>query len=242
MADPVPEPNNDNVPAAAIDTSPADLWDVVRAYGRPLLVGAVLAAVIVVGTGYFQRQKRQAAEDAARMLSSGRPEQLEALVAQHAKTPSAPIALLALARLDFHGGRYEAAEKRYADFAVNHADHPFREVAEINRAQCVEAMGRIDEAMKAFDAVLAKGGHGLYATGARIGRARCLEQLGRYDEARHAYEEILAADAEGPWAGPAESAMKALDRKKRAAKSTVAVGLPPPAPVPAPKPAPAAAP
>ncbi len=238
MVDPVPEPNNENVPVAAIDTPPADVWDLMRTYGRPLLLGAGLAAVIVVGTGYFRGQKRQAAEDAARMLSSGRPEQLEALVAQHAKTPSAPIALLALARLDFHGGRYEAAEKHYADFIANHADHAFREVAEINRAQCVEALGRIDEAMKAFDAVLAKGGQGLYATGARIGRARCLEQLGRYDEARQAYEEILAADAEGPWAGPAESALKTIDRKKRAAKTAVAVGLPLPAPAPKPAPKP----
>lgn len=236
MADPVPEPNNENEPAAAPDAPPTDLRDLVQTYGRPLLLGTALAAAIVVGTGYFRGQKRQAAEDAARMLSSGRPEQLEALVAQHAKTPSAPIALLALARLDFHSGRYEAAEKRYAGFMANHADHPFREVAEINRAQCVEALGRTDEAMKAFDAVLAKGGQGLYVTGAKIGRARCFEQLGRYDEARHAYEEIVAADADGPWVGPAESALRTIDRKRRAAKTTVAIGLPPPAPAPAPKP------
>jgi tetratricopeptide (TPR) repeat protein len=221
---------------------PVDWQDLVRTYGRPLLLGAAIAATITVGTSYFRGQKRRADEDAARMLSSGRPEQLEALIVQHGKTPSAPVALLALARLDFHNGKYEAAEKRYADFMEKHPGHPFHEAAGINRAQCTEALGRTEEALKAYDAVLARKGGALFAMAAKLGRARCLEQLARYEDARAVYEEVLAADPDGPWAGAADAALKTIDQKKRAAKAAVSVGLPAPAPDPAPVPTPTPAP
>jgi len=240
MADPVTDPKNDAAEAPAAETLPADWQDLVRTYARPLLLGAAVAAVIVAGSSYFRGQKRQADEDAGRMLGSGRPEQLEALVAQHAKTPSAPVALLALARLDFHNGKYDAAEKRYADFVAKHPEHAFREAAEINRAQCIEALGRVEDALKAYDAVVARKSGTLVDSGARLGRARCLEQLGKYEDARAAYEEILAADPEGPWSGAAEAALKTIDQKKRAAKVAVNVGLPAPPPAPAPAAAPVA--
>lgn len=240
MADPVTDPKNDATEAAAAEAIPADWQDLVRTYGRPLLLGAAVAAVIVAGTSFFRGQKRQADEDAARMLSSGRPEQLEALVAQHEKTPSAPVALLALARLDFHNGKHEAAEKRYADFVARYPEHAFAEAAEINRAQCAEALGRTDDALKAYDAVLSRKSGTLIASGAKLGRARCLEQLGKYEDARAAYEEILAADPEGPWAGAVDAALKTIDQKRRAAKIAVNVGLPTPPPAPAPAVAPAA--
>jgi len=242
MSDPMTEPKDDGTEPGAAEALPADWQDLARTYGRPLLLGAAVAAVIVAGTSYFRGQKRQAAEDAERMLSSGRPEQLEALVAQHAKTPSAPLALLALARLDFHNGKYDAAEKRYADFIAKHPGHAFQEAAEINRAQCTEALGRTEDALKAYDAVLARKSGTLVAAGAKLGRARCLEQLAKYEDARAAYEEILAADPEGPWAGAADAALKTIDQKKRAARTAVAVGISAPAPGPATPPAPPAVP
>jgi len=232
-------------PASAAEPAVPDLAAVLRLYGRPILIGAVVAAVIVVGIGMVRRSRRAAADQAARMLVSGRPEQLEALLRQYKATPGAPVARLALARLDFHSGRYEEAEKRYAEFLALHRNHPWAVVAEVNRATCLEAKGRLEEAVKAYEAVLSRDKTSLFASAAMLGRARALEQAGRYTDARHAYEEYIAANPEGPLAGVAEANLKTLEQKRRAAQKVLEVQLAPPtaatnAPAAVPAPAPIA--
>ncbi len=205
---------------------PLDWPTLVREYGRPVLLGAAIALVIVVAVGVVRQRRRAAEDEAARLLTSGRAEQIEKLVEKYGRTSSAPIGQLALARLDFHNGRYEEAERRYAQFLRDHPKHPMATVAEVNRATCLEAMGRLEEALKIFEAVRARERGSLQGSLALLGRARTYEQMGRYTEARQAYEEYLALHPEGPFAGVAEAGLKVLEQKRRAAQKLVETGLP----------------
>ncbi len=226
--------------ASPEDAAPLDWQSLIREYGRPLLLGAAIAVVIVVIVGVVRQQRRAAEEEAARLLYSGRAEQIEKLVEKYGRTSSAPIGKLALARLDFHNGRYEEAEKRYAQFLRDHPKHPMATIAEVNRATCLEAMGRLQEALNIFETVRARESSSLPGSLALLGRARTYEQMGRYTEARQAYEEYLALHPEGPFAGVAEAGLKVLEQKRRTAQKLVETGLPGPLPAraePAPEPA-----
>ncbi|MCX7818644.1 MAG: tetratricopeptide repeat protein [Kiritimatiellae bacterium] len=226
--------------AAPAESAPLDWQSLLRDYGRPLLLGAAIAIVIVVAVGFVRQRRRAAEEEAARLLTSGRVEQIEKLVEKYRRTSSAPIGGLALARLDFHNGRYEEAEKRYAQFLKDYPQHPLAPVAEVNRATCLEAIGRLEEALKIYEAVRSRESTSLQGSLALLGRARTFEQMGRYTEARQAYEEYLALHPEGPFAGVAEAGLKVLEQKRRAAQKLVETGLPPPLATSTNPPAPAA--
>ncbi len=202
-----------------------DLQELLRTYGRPLLIAGVVAALIVIGVGLYRRHQRQTMEAASRMLVSGRIEQLEAILKQYRRTPSAPIAHLAMARVAFHNGQFEDAERRYAEFLRLWPRHPLAPVADVNRATALEARGRLAEALKLYDAFLARDKTSVVASIAMLGRARTLDQMGKYEEAREAYEACLAANPEGPMRGPAEAGLKLLEQKRRAARRAVEATL-----------------
>lgn len=208
------------------EAAPLDWQSLVRDYGRPVLLGAAIAILIVMTVGVVRQRRRAAEHEAARLLTSGRVEQVEKLVERYGRTSSAPIGKLALARLAFHEGRYEEAEQRYAQFLRDHPKHRMATIAEINRATSLEATGRLEEALKTFEAVRARERTSLQGSLALLGRARTYEQMGRYSEARQAYEEYLVLHPDGPFAGVAEAGIKVLEQKRRAAQKLIETSLP----------------
>lgn len=60
----------------------------------------------------------------------------------------------------------------------------FADVPAVGRAQCLEALGRFEEAQAAFDAFAQSAATNGYLTlSAQLGAARCLAQQGKKDEA-----------------------------------------------------------
>ena len=222
---PKPAPPEERTTGEAASSEELDLWELLQTYGRALWIAVLVAALIVTGVGLYKRHQRQAVEAASRMLVSGRIEQLEAILKQYRRTPPAPIAHLAMARVAFHNGQFEDAERRYAEFLQVWPRHPLASVAEVNRATTLEARGRLNDALKLYEAFLARDKTSVVASIAMLGRARTLDQMGKYEEARQAYEACLAANPEGPMRGPAEAGLKLLEQKRRAARRAVEATL-----------------
>ncbi len=200
-----------------------------KAWGRPIGLGLLLGTLVFVGLTVRRSNRVRAAEDADRMLASGKPEQLQAVVAQLPDTPGAPTALLTLARTDYVESRYEDAKKKYADFMARYPEHPLRVASELNAVLCDEALGRTREARAGYEAFAGKYKDHYLTPQAIFGKARSFEQEGKYDDARTVYEDFIAADTNSIWRTAAETSIKALNMKKRRAQS--AANAPAEAPV-----------
>ncbi|MCX7008515.1 MAG: tetratricopeptide repeat protein, partial [Kiritimatiellaeota bacterium] len=228
-------------------------------YGPTILVSAGLAIAVALGFGAWQNHKQGQLERAERLLS-GQPmpeeklgpgitiQRLQMVVDRYPKTPSAPLALLALAAQFFSQGQYEPARAAYLKFEQLYPQHIFAPAAELGRVHCAEAAFMTDIALAGYEKFIAAHPDYYLTPQAIFGKARCLEVRGALDNARITYEDFLAKNPQSPWESQVKNALQLLDMKKRAltkgqavsgqAPSIPAVIVKPPAPV-APKPAPA---
>jgi predicted negative regulator of RcsB-dependent stress response len=117
MMEPNVNPDRPAPDAAAAPDELEALKDAVKTHGLRVAIGAAVAVAIVLGVRTYHARRAGKAADASAMLMSARTVQdLEALVEQHGRTPSAPLALLKLAKGYYDMGNYDQAFNRYADF------------------------------------------------------------------------------------------------------------------------------
>lgn len=240
-------------PANELDkVSVREVREFFQKYGPTILIGTALALAVAVGFGIWQNRKQDQLEKAARLFSGqAMPEEklgpgmtvqrLQMAADRYPNTPSAPLALLAMAAQLYSTGQYEPARASYQKFEERYPQHPFVTAAELGRLCCAEAMGATDIALAGYEKFIpAHPGH--YLTPLAIfGKARCLEARGAFDNARIAYEDFLAKNPESPWEGQVRSALQNLDMKKRAlAKNMPAMQPAPALPAPVAAPAPVA--
>lgn len=225
-------------------------------YGPTILVSAGLAVAVALGLGAWQNHKQGQIERAERLLS-GQPipeeklgagitiQRLQTIVDRYPQTPSAPLALLALASQLYSQGQYEPARNAYLKFEKLYPQHAFVSAAELGRAQCAEASYMTDIALASYEKFIAVHANYYLTPQAVFGKARCLEMRGALDNARITYEDFLAKNPQSPWEQQVKNALQLLDMKKRAlAKGQIVSGQVPAIPAvvvtpPAPKPAPA---
>lgn len=236
-----------------------EAWALIQKYGPTVLVSAGLAIAVALGFGAWQNHRQGQLERAERLLS-GQPmpeeklgpgvtvQRLQMVVDRYPQTPSAPLALLALAAQFFSQGQFEPARAAYLKFEQLYPQHVFAPAAELGRVHCAEAAYMTDIALAGYEKFIAAHPDYYLTPQAVFGKARCLEMRGALDNARIAYEDFLAKNPQSPWESQVKNALQLLDMKKRAfakgqavsgqAPSVPAVVVTPPAP-PAAKPAPA---
>ncbi|MDA0990444.1 MAG: tetratricopeptide repeat protein, partial [Verrucomicrobia bacterium] len=141
-------------PVATIAQSVPELEDLkenLLRHGLPLGIGISLAVCIAVGVLFVRGRTSSAEADAQRILSSARAmPDLEQVVNNYPKTAAAPLALLKLARANYDTGNYQLALQQYDTFAATYAEHPFLAASELGRAHCLEAQGRIQDALTQY--------------------------------------------------------------------------------------------
>ena len=145
----------------------------------------LLVAAIAVGGFYAWKGHRAAKRAAASgaVVSAISTDALEEAVAKFGGEPSGGVLKLRLAKSYFDAGRYEEALAQYDGMAGATPDG-FADVPAVGRAQCLEALGRFEEAQAAFDAFAQSAATNGYLTlSAQLGAARCLAQQGKKDEA-----------------------------------------------------------
>ena len=157
--------------------------------GKQYVVGLLIAAVAIGGWYGWKHYRAVAAEDAAGAVASAlTADELEDAVSRHSGSASAGVLRIRLAKSYFDAGRYEEALSAYEELAANAPDG-FADIPAVGRAQCLEALSRFDEALKAFDAFAEANPASYLALTAKLGAARCVAQSG--DKAK-ALERIAA--------------------------------------------------
>lgn len=186
-----------------------------KKYGKPAGIAIVAVCVIVLAKNFVlaQKGKHLAKADSA-LLAAQTPEQLQQVVNDFANTPSAPLALMQLAKQKFNGGDIDGAEAAYNEFVAKFADHEMVYHAQLHLITCKETRGEFETAAKLYDEFSTK--HEackLVAPMAMIGKARSLEALGKNDEARQAYEDIVVNHPGTEWSEAANANLKLLASK-----------------------------
>lgn len=171
-----------------------------RDHGTHITIAAAIVAVVVVGTNMYRSHRQGAIADASAQLAAARTVQdLEAVVANYGATPSAPLALLQLAKANYDMGHYNGAMTHYETLINDYGDHALARIATLGRLHCREAQGELQAAAAGFKTFAdANPDHFLTPT-ARLGQARCLEQMGRFDEARVVFENVIATHGDSIW-------------------------------------------
>ena len=185
-------------------------------HGTKITIVAAVIAVTLGGSNLYKTHRQGRVADAAAQLTAARSAQeLEALVESYGSTPSAPLAVLQLAKTAYDGEDYNRALAHYETFLDRYADHELASVARLGKIHCGEARGDWRAAEEAFRLFVAENPSHFLTGQASLGQARCLEQLGRFDDARVAYENMVAGDGESMWGDRAAEALETLaDRQE----------------------------
>ena len=157
---------------------------------------AVLALAALAAGGWYgwkawDARVRARAADA--LLSAYSVEELESAVADYGSTPSGKALRQRLAKSYFDASRYEEAPAIYDGLKAAPVDG-FEDVPAVGRAECLEALGRREEAKKEYEAFAEAKPKSIFALTAKIGAARCAAQLGSKDKAVADLEVMLKAE------------------------------------------------
>ena len=146
--------------------------------GKQMVTYLAIAAV-VVGAWYgwknHRASKRAAASEA--LVSAYTAEELEDAVAKFSGTPTEGALKLRLAKNYFDAGRAQEALDVYASLE-GRAPDGFADIPAVGKAQCLEALGKFDEAAAAFDAFVQANDKSYLKLTAQLGSARCVAQAG----------------------------------------------------------------
>lgn len=144
-----------------------------------------LVAVLAVFAGYkgvkaHVASVKAAASDA--LVSAYTTEEMEKAVADFGGKTAGGVLKLRLAKSYYDAGNFEAALEQYEDAAKGELSG-FEAIPVVGKAQCLEALGKTDEALAAFDAFAAENPNSYLTLTAQLGAARCLAAKGDKDGA-----------------------------------------------------------
>ena len=114
---------------------------------------------------------KAAASDA--FVSAFTTEELEDAVAKFGGKEAGGALKLRLAKSYFDGARYEEALAQYESLEGNAPDG-FADIPAVGKAQCLEALGKYDEAGAAFDAFAEANPKNPFTLTAQLGAVRCI--------------------------------------------------------------------
>lgn len=158
------------------------------------------AVLLVLAGGYFAyahlRTSRKAAASEA-LLSAATAEELQEAADAYGSSAAGPALRMRLASALYNKGEFAQALAAYEELAGNPPEG-FADVPAVGRAQCLEALGRTDEACAAYKAFAEAKPKSFLALTARLGVARCLAAKGDKAQALallDALDKEFAADA-----------------------------------------------
>ncbi|MEI8206308.1 MAG: tetratricopeptide repeat protein [Kiritimatiellales bacterium] len=183
-----------------------------KRYGKLIGTGVLAATLTVLASKGLASHKASRLVKAEQALMSAKtPQQLEEVVTQYGSTPSAPVALLDMAKTLFNIGDYAQARAQYERFLKKYSTNAMRPTAELGLIYCTEADGDFNGAAAQFADFAKKHSSSYLHPTAILSVARCMEQAGRKDDARVVLEDFLTQNAGTAWAGTAETALKQLN-------------------------------
>ncbi|MDX6765578.1 MAG: hypothetical protein SFU85_02185 [Candidatus Methylacidiphilales bacterium] len=176
-------------------------------------VGAIAVLVfLAVAAGVWWWQGRQAAAEEAcnQLVHASEPTAWKKILQTHADTPAAPLALMRLAGAAREKSDWNEALAYTDQFLRDYRSHSFYPLMQLSRAETLEAAGRLDEALQAYELVHnAKPTHPLLG-GAVLGMARIHLAKKETTAARTVLSDYLATGRAGAYAAEVSQKLKAL--------------------------------
>jgi predicted negative regulator of RcsB-dependent stress response len=183
-----------------------------KRYGKLIGAGILAAALTVVGSRVYANHKASRMAKAEKALMAAQtPQELENLVNEYSSTPTAPVALLDLAKTYFNDGDTAKARAQYERFLKKYKKHEMEPIAELGLAYCTEADGDFDGAATQFADFAKKYSTSYLHPQAILSVARCMQQANRADEARIVLEDFLAENGGSAWAGTAQNELQSIN-------------------------------
>ena len=155
----------------------------------------LLVAAIAVGGWYGWKNHKAAVKAAASdaLVNAYTTEEIEDAAAKFAGSATEGALKLRLAKSYFDAGRYEEALAQYEALEGN-APEGFADIPAVGKAQCLEALGKFDEAAKAFDTFAEASPKNYLALTAQLGAARSYAQAGDKKKALARIDALKAAN------------------------------------------------
>ncbi len=199
------------------------------------LVVVALLAVAAWGAYLFMDYRKRAGSEEA-LANAKTAADFRKTVTDWAGTPAAGTASVRLAEELRKEGKPDEAAKILREFLAQYPVHPLRVGAAHALAASLEAAGKNEEALAAYQQFGAAHGRSAFAPLASIGQARVLIALNKADEAQKLLESVEQKFPGNPFVYDARNLLEEI--KNAAGRKTG--GSPRPAPAPAPAaPAPA---
>ena len=157
----------------------------------------LLVAAIAVGGWYGWKNHKAAVKAAASdaLVSAYTTEEIEDAVSKFSGSATEGALKLRLAKNYFDAGRYEEALAQYESLEGKATDG-FADIPVVGKAQCLEALGKFDEAAKAFDAFAEASPKNYLTLTAQLGAARCFAQAGDKKKALARIDALKSANKE----------------------------------------------
>ena len=146
--------------------------------GKSTVIWLLIVAV-AVGGWYGWKNHKAAVKAAASsaLVNAYTTEEIEDAVSKFSGSATEGALKLRLAKSYFDAGRYEEALAQY-EALEGKASDGFADIPAVGKAQCLEALGKFDEAAKAFDAFAEASPKNYLALTAQLGAARSYAQAG----------------------------------------------------------------
>ena len=157
----------------------------------------LLVAAIAVGGWYGWKNHKAAVKAAASdaLVNAYTTEEIEDAAAKFAGSATEGALKLRLAKSYFDAGRYEESLAQY-EALIGNAPDGFADIPAVGKAQCLEALGKFDEAAAAFDAFAEASPKNYLTLTAQLGAARSFAQAGDKKKALARIEALKAANTD----------------------------------------------
>jgi predicted negative regulator of RcsB-dependent stress response len=217
------------------------LWPWLEANAKRLAYGVLMALIVVFIFSFYSYRQNKRETDAGVALSQafvlGNGSQLAdaclKVAADYSGTVAGERALLHGATALFAAGKYPDAQAQFQKFLDSYPNNASAPQAELGLAASLDAQGKMDLALNAYQLAGAQTSDLYTAALAKLAIARMDEAQGKADAAAPIYDEIARAFPNSSIGSEAE--MRLMELKTKSASPVVS-------PVPVATPAPASAP
>jgi TolA-binding protein len=188
------------------------LWE---RYKKQVLI---VLALIVLGVGSwaafrFVSDRREAAAASA-LAAAKNAEDYQKVIAQYDGSPAGESAYLFLAEEQRKEKKFEEANGTLQKFVDKFPNHQLKPTARITIAANLESLGKVDEALSAYQRLATDDPQGYAAPLAMIAQVRILRQKNQLDEARKVCESILTQYRESSVATEAQRQLNMMKAKE----------------------------
>jgi len=173
-----------------------DWW---KANGPQFLITLVAAAVLFGGGFAFKQYRASKIAGANQeMLKASSLEELESVIAKYGNTKAGNAVRLRLAKAYYDASKYEDALNTYDLFLKKGEARGFAEIAQLGRAQALEGLNRLDEALAAYQSFEKANAKHFLQPYATLGVVRVMTMQGKKDEAKKLLENLKAQKTDKP--------------------------------------------